>query len=128
MRRLLWLSALMLVSGFTSAVVVQAGSAPTRPIPSARNHPSDNDIERTLRFKLAKSKIGKDGFTVKVKNGVVFWEGTTNVMQHKGAATRMARAAGAIEVVNRIKISNEARRKAAGNLSGGIRRAQVKTN
>jgi hypothetical protein len=63
-----------------------------------------------------------------VKAGVVTWEGYTNVIQHKGAATRMARTAGAAQVINNIKISDAARAKAAGNLSGGARRAQVKTN
>ena len=53
---------------------------------------------------MAKSKIGKDGFRFKVQRGVVTWEGTTSVMQHKGSATRMAHAAGAIQVVNNIKV------------------------
>lgn len=87
---------------------------------------SDAEIDRTIRTKLAKSKIGKDGFTFNVKSGVVTWEGSTNVIQHKGAATRMARTAGALQVVNNIKISDAARAKAAGNLSGTARRAQVK--
>ncbi|MDQ6760119.1 MAG: BON domain-containing protein [Acidobacteriota bacterium] len=96
---------------------------------AAANHPklSDPEIERNIRTKLAKSKIGKDGFTPHVKGGVVTWEGSTNVIQHKGAATRMARTSGASQVVNNIKISDAARAKAAGNLSGGARRVQVKT-
>jgi osmotically-inducible protein OsmY len=90
--------------------------------------PSDAEIEATIHAKLAKSKIGKDGFQVKVKNGIATWSGTTNVMQHKGAATRMARTAGAIQVVNNIKISDAARAKAEANLAGGPRKVQVKTN
>ena len=35
------------------------------------------------------------------------WTGSTTVMQHKGAATRMAKAAGAIQVVNNIKVSGD---------------------
>ncbi|HEX4227149.1 MAG TPA: BON domain-containing protein [Bryobacteraceae bacterium] len=66
---------------------------------------SDSQIEATIRTKLAKSKIGRDGFRFKVQRGVVTWEGTTSVMQHKGSATRMARSAGAVQVVNNIKIS-----------------------
>jgi len=69
---------------------------------------SDAEIEATIRAKLAKSKIGKDGFQVHVKDRVATWTGATTVMQHKGAATRMAKAAGAIQVVNNIKISGEA--------------------
>ena len=89
---------------------------------------SDEEIEATIKAKLAKSKIGKDGLQVHVKNGIATWTGSTNVMQHKGAATRMAKTAGAIQVVNNIKISAEGKEKAAGNLSGQPRKVQVKTD
>ncbi len=75
---------------------------------------TDAQIEAAIRTKLAKSKIGKDGFRFHVQHGVVTWEGTTNVIQHKGSATRMARTAGALQVVNNIQISSSA--KAASNL------------
>ncbi|HLH02078.1 MAG TPA: BON domain-containing protein [Bryobacteraceae bacterium] len=77
---------------------------------------SDAQLEATIRAKLAKSKVGKDGFKFHVQHGVVTWEGTTNVIQHKGAATRMARTAGASQVVNNIQISAAAKAKAAANL------------
>ncbi|MBV8817256.1 MAG: BON domain-containing protein [Acidobacteriaceae bacterium] len=96
--------------------------------PPTHARASDPELQRVIQAKLAKSKIGKDGLTFKVKGGVVTWEGSTNVIQHKGAATRMARSAGAAQVVNNIKISDAARAKAASNLQGGLRRAQVKTN
>ena len=86
---------------------------------------SDEEIEATIKAKLAKSKIGKDGFTVRVQGGVAFWEGSTTVVQHKGAATRMARTAGARRVVNNIKISDAAKAAASANLEQGRRRAQV---
>jgi len=89
---------------------------------------SDAEIEATIKAKLAKSKIGKDGLQVHVKNGIATWTGTTGVMQHKGAATRMAKTAGAVQVVNNIKVSDQEKAKAAGNLSGQPRRAQVKTD
>lgn len=87
---------------------------------------SDAEIEATIKAKLAKSKIGKEGFQVHIKDGVATWTGTTSVMQHKGAATRMAKAAGAIRVVNNIKVSEQEAAKAAGNLSGAPRRVEVK--
>src|SRR5579872_1570550 len=68
---------------------------------------SDAEVEATIKAKLAKSKIGKDGFQVHVKDGVATWSGATAVMQHKGAATRMAKTAGAVQVVNNIKISGD---------------------
>lgn len=77
-------------------------------------------------MKLAKSKIGADKFQFHAQGGVVTIEGKTDVIQHKGAATRMARTAGAVAVVNHIQISEAAREKAAKNLETGRRRAQVK--
>jgi hypothetical protein len=87
---------------------------------------SDAEIEATIKAKLAKSKIGQEGFEVHVKDRVATWTGTTGVMQHKGAATRMAKAAGAIQVTNHIKVSSDAIAKAKGNLSGQPRHVQVK--
>lgn len=87
---------------------------------------SDAAIEQKIRMKLAKSKIGADKFSVKVQGGVAYWEGKTDVIQHKGAATRMAKTAGAAAVVNNIQISEAARQKAAHNLTGTVPRATVK--
>lgn len=86
----------------------------------------DKAIEAAIRAKLEKSKIGKDGFKVHVQGGVATWEGTTTVLQHKGAATRMAKSAGAKAVVNHIKVSDAAKQKASDNLDSGRRRVQVK--
>ncbi len=83
--------------------------------------PNDAQIEATIRTKLAKSKIGKDGFRFRVQRGVVTWEGSTNVMQHKGSATRMARAAGAVQVINNIQVSGSAKAQA----SSSLKRASV---
>ena len=95
--------------------------------PTATNvRRSDAEIEATIKTKLAKSKIGKDGITCHVKNGIATWQGSTSVMQHKGAATRMAKTSGAIQVVNNIKISDAAKQQAAGNLTGAPRRVEVK--
>jgi len=77
---------------------------------------SDAQLEATIRAKLAKSKVGKDGFKFHVQRGVVTWEGQTNVPQHKGAATRMARTAGALQVVNNIQVSDEAKAKSLSQL------------
>jgi hypothetical protein len=86
----------------------------------------DKQIEAAINAKLQKSKIGKDGLKVRVQGGVATWEGSTQVLQHKGAATRMAKAAGAKAVVNNIKVSDDAKGKATENLDSGRRRAQVK--
>src|SRR5579864_6402236 len=85
---------------------------------------SDAEIEATIKAKLAKSKIGKDGLQVHVKNGIATWTGATSVMQHKGAATRMAKTAGAIQVVNNIKVSGDA----TGAVKAEPRKVMVKTD
>jgi hypothetical protein len=75
---------------------------------------SDAEIEATIKTKLAKSKIGQEGFQVHVKDRVATWTGSTSVIQHKGAATRMAKAAGALQVKNNIKIAADGDNKAKG--------------
>ena len=94
--------------------------------PQGTSAQEDKLIEATIRAKLAKSKVGKDGFKIRVQGGVATWEGTTDVIQHKGAATRMAKTAGAKIVVNNIKIGDAAKQKAMDNLEQGRRRVQVK--
>jgi len=112
----------------------QAATAANMPSPAAKSSASkpaarglsDATIEQTIRMKLAKSKIGADHFAVRVQGGVAYWEGRTDVIQHKGAATRMAKTAGATAVVNNIQISESARQRAAGGLSGAAPRVSVK--
>jgi len=87
---------------------------------------SDAEIEATIKAKLLKSKIGKDGFQVHVKEGVATWTGATSIMQHKGSATRMAKTAGALRVVNNIKVSETAGK--PGNPTGAPRHVEVKSN
>jgi hypothetical protein len=86
----------------------------------------DSQVERDIRARLARSpKISLDKFTVKVQGGIATFEGKTNVIQHKGVATRMAKAAGAKAVVNNIQISDAARKQAADRLAEGRKKAAV---
>jgi len=112
----------------TTALIGQAKTTTAKkaPAPAGTTAQEDKQIEAAIRAKLAKSKIGKDGFTVRVQGGIAYWEGKTDVVQHKGSATRMAKTAGAKVVVNNIKVSDTAKEKAAENLDEGRRRAQVK--
>lgn len=87
---------------------------------------SDWQLEKAIQERFARSKISANHFSVRVQGGVATLEGRTNVVQHKGVATRLAKAAGARAVVNRIAVSEEARQKAAANLTRGRRRAQIK--
>ncbi|MCX6629459.1 MAG: BON domain-containing protein [Candidatus Solibacter sp.] len=128
-----WMAALLLAGGAwaagpqTAAAAHQrpaAGTAPKRePVKPKLN---DAQLEAAIRAKFAKSKINEDKFTVRVQGGVATIEGKTDVLQHKGVATRMSKTAGAVAVNNRVQVSDAAKRKAAGNLDEGRRRAQVK--
>ena len=119
--------AFLLLMGALAAQTAQTKSPPAKPLAAqGATAQQDKELEAVIRAKLARSKIGKDGFTVRVQGGVAFWEGATGVVQHKGAATRMAKTAGAVAVVNNIQISAAARQKAAHNLSGTVPRATVK--
>jgi hypothetical protein len=113
-----------------SLAAALAGADTKQPAPAKSAQPAgaeqDKRIETEIRAKLAKSKIGADGFTVRVQGGVAYWEGSTTVVQHKGSATRMAKAAGAKRVVNNIKVADAASAKAGENLEQGRRRVQLK--
>lgn len=99
----------------------------SKPVPSpGASALQDKAIESDIQARLGRSKIGKNGFKVRVQGGVAFWEGQTPIPQHKGAATRMAKSAGASRVVNNIQVSAEGRERAAANLETGRRRVQVK--
>lgn len=86
---------------------------------------SDPQLESAIRARFARSKINADKFQVHVQGGVATLEGRTDVIQHKGTATRLAKTTGAIGVSNRIQISEAARQKAVANLEKGRRRVQV---
>ena len=86
----------------------------------------DAEIEKAIRARFAASKISSHHFQVHVQGGVATLEGQTDVLQHKGTATRLSKSAGAIKVVNHIEVSAAAKEKAAANLAKGRRRAQIK--
>jgi osmotically-inducible protein OsmY len=117
------------------AVAAASATAASKPAPSAGPQPAargrqaampDAEIEKAIRARFAASKISRHQFQVHVQGGVATLEGQTDVLQHKGTATRLAKSAGAGRVVNRIAVSQAAREKAAGNLSKGRRRTQIK--
>jgi hypothetical protein len=101
-----------------------AAPPPATSKPAVKQGKSDAEIEKDIQARFAKSKIGVEKYQVHVQGGVATIEGKTNVIQHKGVATRLARSAGATKVINHIQISDAARAQAAQNLAKG--RAQVK--
>jgi len=78
---------------------------------------SDAAIQARLKAKLAHSKLSGDGLRFEVRQGTVEWDGVVPVAQHKGAATRMAKMAGAARVVNRIRVTGGKARRAETNVA-----------
>ena len=127
-----WMAAALMAAGAWAAGP-QAATVHQRPASggTVKREPiqpklSDAQLEAAIRAKFAKSKIDADKFTVRVQGGVATIDGKTDVLQHKGVATRMCKTAGAAAVNNRVKVSDAAKQKAAGNLAEGRRRVQVK--
>lgn len=108
--------------------VAVAASTPSKA--ASKPVQSDAALEQSIKARFAKSKISADRFTVHVQGGIAVIEGKTDVIQHKGTATRIAHSCGA-QVVNKIQISEAAREKAAANLAkhrgggGAIKKSAV---
>jgi hypothetical protein len=118
----------LLAAFFPIAAQQHPAAAPAHQRAAASTAPvklTDAQIEAGIRIKLAKSKIGPEKFRFKVQGGVATIEGKTDIIQHKGAATRIAHTAGATGVNNHIEISDAAKQKATDNLAKGRRRAQI---
>jgi hypothetical protein len=116
-----------LIASAPSAIAADSKTAAPKAPAQGFSAQEDKFVEAAIRAKLAKSKIGKDGFTVRVQGGVAYWEGTTTIPQHKGAATRMAHSAGVPNVINNIKVNqikvNGAAPPAAGTTAAAPARA-----
>lgn len=113
----LFLFATMGLNQPASAASTGAVNSPKPQIQTQPKTPADAQIERAIKNKLAKSKLNADHFTVSVTKGVATIEGSTSVMQHKGAMTRIAKTSGATTVRNNIRISDAAKAKAVAGLT-----------
>ena len=87
---------------------------------------SDVQLERKISARFAASKISVNHFQVSVQGGVATITGRTDVIQHKGTATRLAKTSGAVQVINLVEVSEAAKQRASKNLASGGQRAQVK--
>ena len=108
-----------------SAASSGAANSPRSQVQTQPKSPADAQIERTIRNKLAKSRLNADHFTVSVTKGVATIEGDTSVMQHKGAMTRIAKGSGATTVRNNIRISDAAKAKATAAFARGRKTDQT---
>jgi osmotically-inducible protein OsmY len=127
MYRLLSCLALLAAAGFSQTAPAAKPATPTaKKTPASHSASDDAAVEKAIRARFAASKISKNKFEVHVQGGVATITGKTDVLQHKGTATRLAKTAGAKQVLNKVEVSDAAKDKAAANLSSGSRRAQVK--
>lgn len=115
----------LMLTALATLAAQQRGVPPKQPV-TAKPQIGDVELEKAIRTRFAQSKAGADKFTVHVQGGVATIEGKTDVVQRKSAATRMAKTAGAKQVLNKIEVSQAAKQKASDNLTQGRRRAQVK--
>src|SRR5438132_5302533 len=124
MYRLLYCLALLAIAGLSQTP--PAARPVTKKSASGSSAANDAALEKDIRARFARSKINADKFEVHVQGGVATITGKTDVLQRKGTATRLARTAGAVQVVNQVQVSNAAKQRASQNLASGGRRAQVK--
>ena len=111
----------MATAALFMAAALQPAEAPKRTQPQVQGTPrwKDAELRKAIEERFARSAIAVDKFKVEVSNGVARITGKTDVMQHKGVATRLARSMGAKEIRNEVEVSEAARRKAAEQLAGG---------
>jgi len=113
MRMLRMAASILLAAGLAGAADAKTAQRNS----AAQAGLSDAEIQADLRMRLNRGKIAADHFQAKVQGGVATITGQTDVIQHKGVATRLAKTAGARRVDNQIQISDAARKKAADNLA-----------
>ena len=121
------ISAFVLFTALSGTCPAQPAAKPVATAKkTAATAQTDVQLEKAIRARFADSKINEDKFEVHVQGGRATITGNTNVLQHKGTATRLAHAMGATDVINNIEPSDQARERAAANLTKGRRRAQIK--
>lgn len=120
-----WFFVLAAAAVLAAAPPQKKTTAPVHARSGATASLPDVELEKAIRARFAASKISVNNFQVRVQGGVATIEGKTDVLQHKGTATRLAKNMGAVKVINNVQITQAARDKAAENLTKGRRRAQV---
>lgn len=98
-----------------------AAAAWAAPEPAAKPKPQlrDAELRDAILARFGRSKSADEHFQVNVQGGTATITGKTDIVQRKASATRMAKAAGAREVINKIQVSAAGKAKA----SAGLRRA-----
>ncbi|HVW08942.1 MAG TPA: BON domain-containing protein, partial [Bryobacteraceae bacterium] len=109
-------NALVYILIFLAAVFIASPASPAgaqKAVAKSASHAgSALEIEKNIQAKLAKSRLAPEHFTVSVSGGVATIGGVTDIPQHKGVMTRMAKASGATAVRNNIRVSAAGKAKA----------------
>ena len=127
MQRFVCCLTLLAFAGLGQAdLAVKPASPATKRSSPGHSAVTDAELEKKIRARFARSKISTNNFQVRVQGGAATITGKTDVLQHKGTATRLAKTAGAEQVINQVAVSDAAKQRAANNLASGTRRAQVK--
>lgn len=118
MRRMIRLSVLG-VLGLMAAACLSAGG----PAAAGKAKPDLRDaaLRDAILARFAKSKSAPEHFQVHVQGRTATITGKTDIVQHKASATRMAKSAGAVQVINNIQVSAAGKAKAG----EGLRRVGV---
>lgn len=80
---------------------------------------TDAHLEECIRARLEQSNIDAEALDVRVSRGVATLHGYARTTQSKAAATRIARKAGARQVVNRIQVSEAAKSRSGQRMGRG---------
>jgi osmotically-inducible protein OsmY len=127
MHRLLGCLALLAIAGLSQvSPAAKPASPPVKKATPGHSASNDVELEKKIQARFARSKIAINHFQIHVQGGVATITGRTDVLQHKGTATRLAKTTGATQVINQVEVSDAAKEQASKNLASGARRAQVK--
>ena len=106
------------------AIALEPAESPARAPAKASPRWKDTELKKAIEERFARSAIASDRFRVEVNDGAARITGRTDVLQHKGVATRLAKAVGAKRVHNEVEVSQTARQKAAEPMARGKEAAQ----
>jgi osmotically-inducible protein OsmY len=109
------------LAALSMAAVIRPAEVPGKTQAKSAPRWKDTELKKAIEERFARSAIAADRFKVEVNEGVARITGKTDVIQHKGVATRLAKSMGAKAVRNEIEVSQAARQKAAAQLAGGAK-------
>lgn len=122
MRRVVKTAVVCVLAACAAAAAWAAPEPAVKPKPQLR----DAELRDAILVRFGRSKAADEHFQVHVQGGTATITGKTDIVQRKASATRMAKAAGAREVLNKIEVSAAGKTKASAGLRrAGLHRSEV---